>query len=706
MVAEQRLAALERAMAEQAVQIKTYTASIDSEKRELMDQLNAEFDRNRVALVTVVNGAREEFLEIKKNLGDLYGHTADAFHEVRNKVNELEATMVNFKGGTSEKNFKGYLPTKNLVPKMFGNIEEEWRKWQDDVMDYMDTQRPGMRAFLKKVEAEPNKIDEEWIAAQSAVHPPEVVKDKVNVYRALKGLTEGEARMVVQAAKEENGFDAWKQLHQRFGLSLAAKQGKVMCDVSGMVAKPAKSPAETRSLVTELERRVRVAEEVTGTALNDGHIKSILASFLDNTTRAHTSQYQGTNSSYADLKRAVLEFCNNNIAVKADPDAMAIGRIEAEADTTYYDEKLEHSHEWENVHEHIAAVSAHTQCFRCHGYGHMSNQCPTQKGKGKGGKPGAEPGYGKAKGKGWFESKGSGKSSFPSKGGGKAKGKGPRLGCWTCGGQHFASECPNQGKGKGGGKGIHAIEEWPTPNEIRCLSTLSKVKVVPTQNRFSVLAEAEDDGKDGNVQDGDSHAGRVDTTAWSGYARVSQSRDAQKKDRQGFDEVQKRSRAGSHCKGHGALGGKLSPLQTIEPESVCAIGEKPEWEIVEFAVDSGASETVIPENAAKSVRLTPSEASVRGVMYEVANGERIPNLGEKVLQGYTDGEGLVRQVKAQVCEVNKPLLSVHKLVQAGNNVVFNSEGAYIEDKTNGERVWLRESGGMYMAKMWIPTAGF
>ena len=82
MVAEQRLAALERAMAEQAVQIKTFTASIESEKRELMEQLNAEFDTNRVALVTVVNGAREEFLDIKKNIGDLYGHTADAFHDI------------------------------------------------------------------------------------------------------------------------------------------------------------------------------------------------------------------------------------------------------------------------------------------------------------------------------------------------------------------------------------------------------------------------------------------------------------------------------------------------------------------------------------------------------------------------------------------------------------------------------------------------
>ena len=97
-------------------------------------------------------------------------------------------------------------------------------------------------------------------------------------------------------------------------------------------------------------------------------------------------------------------------------------------------------------------------------------------------------------------------------------------------------------------------------------------------------------------------------------------------------------------------------------------------------------------------------------MYEVANGERIPNLGEKVLKGFTDGDSVVRSIKAQVCEVNKPLLSVSKLVQSGNTVVFSPDGAYIEDRAHSGRIWLREDGGMYMARMWLPTnpasAGF
>ena len=68
--------------------------------------------------------------------------------------------------------------------------------------------------------------------------------------------------------------------------------------------------------------------------------------------------------------------------------------------------------------------------------------------------------------------------------------------------------------------------------------------------------------------------------------------------------------------------------------------------------------------------------------------------------------GVVRSLTAQVCDVSKPLLSVHRLVQAGSTVVFNSQGAYIQDDTTQERMYLVESGGMYMLKLWVPAAGF
>ena len=147
----------------------------------------------------------------------------------------------------------------------------------------------------------------------------------------------------------------------------------------------------------------------------------------------------------------------------------------------------------------------------------------------------------------------------------------------------------------------------------------------------------------------------------------------------------------------------LRIFKTIEPEGVNVVQDK-EWEEIELAVDSGASETVIGEDMLTAVETKEGPASRRGVQCEVASGVRIPNIGEKKFEGFTE-EGLPRNLKAQVCEVNKALLSVHRLVQTGNRVVFDDAGSYIEDKTTGERMWLREQGGMCMLKMWVRGEG-
>ena len=102
------------------------------------------------------------------------------------------------------------------------------------------------------------------------------------------------------------------------------------------------------------------------------------------------------------------------------------------------------------------------------------------------------------------------------------------------------------------------------------------------------------------------------------------------------------------------------------------------------------------------------EAGRRGFEYEVANGVRIPNLGEKTFIGYTD-DGVMKRLTSQVCDVNKALLSVKKITANGHRVVFDSEGSFIEDKMSGNKVWMREEGGMWMLKMWVNTkeaAGF
>ena len=83
----------------------------------------------------------------------------------------------------------------------------------------------------------------------------------------------------------------------------------------------------------------------------------------------------------------------------------------------------------------------------------------------------------------------------------------------------------------------------------------------------------------------------------------------------------------------------------------------------------------------------------------------IPNLGEKQFKGVAE-DGSVKNITAQVCEVNKSLLSVSKAVKAGNRVVFDGEESYVENKATGEKTWLVEENGMFALKLWVKTSPF
>ena len=106
----------------------------------------------------------------------------------------------------------------------------------------------------------------------------------------------------------------------------------------------------------------------------------------------------------------------------------------------------------------------------------------------------------------------------------------------------------------------------------------------------------------------------------------------------------------------------------IEPEGYNSVMDG-EWQEVELAVDSGATETVIDTNTLTHVKAVEGPAFKRCVKYEVTNDESIPNLGNKSFKGFTE-EGTLKNINAQVYEVNKPLLSVSKVVAVGNKVIF------------------------------------
>ena len=102
--------------------------------------------------------------------------------------------------------------------------------------------------------------------------------------------------------------------------------------------------------------------------------------------------------------------------------------------------------------------------------------------------------------------------------------------------------------------------------------------------------------------------------------------------------------------------------------------------------------------------LKESEGSRKGVEYKCANGDSIPNLGEKKFAAWTQ-ENVGRIFKAQVCGVQQGLLSVKRMVAAGHRVIFDPQGSYIEDVDSHEQMALKERNGMYFLSLWTKGYG-
>ena len=125
------------------------------------------------------------------------------------------------------------------------------------------------------------------------------------------------------------------------------------------------------------------------------------------------------------------------------------------------------------------------------------------------------------------------------------------------------------------------------------------------------------------------------------------------------------------------VAGSLRLFRERDKETLNYVGANG-WEEIELAVDSGASETVVGPAMAQSADLQEGNTFKRNKVYEMADGVTIPNLGEKEFVGVSK-EGIKKELRAQVCDINKGLLSVNRVVDAGNRVVFSPDGSYIED---------------------------
>ena len=183
-------------------------------------------------------------------------------------------------------------------------------------------------------------------------------------------------------------------LYHQNGTSPARKQGIVIAEFSGMVAKPAKTPQETVVLMTDMDKRMKMIADITTEQISEIHKKSVLIGILDPMTRQHTAMLHG--EGFEVLAQKVLEFANHATAANSGPTPMQLGQFGAGHG------ECQHQHApaeggwtadggWdENLQDgQFNLIGPNTKCYNCQGFGHIARNCPqpqNPKGFGKCGK--------------------------------------------------------------------------------------------------------------------------------------------------------------------------------------------------------------------------------------------------------------------------------------------------------------------------------
>ena len=124
---------------------------------------------------------------------------------------------------------------------------------------------------------------------------------------------------------------------------------------------------------------------------------------------------------------------------------------------------------------------------------------------------------------------------------------------------------------------------------------------------------------------------------------------------------------------------------------------------MELTIASGAGENVMPGYMAPSTPVTESKEA--GVMYTAANGDMMPNRGCKRVK-VTTHEGQLRTMNMQITDVNRALMSVAKICDAGHTVTFNHTGGVIRNNQSGEETKFRRENNVYRMTVKVNEQGF
>ena len=549
----------------------------------------------------------------------------------------------------------------------FGGEDGRWKEWHYQfgvATNAYDTKTAMVMELVERIELTEITTDQIQLELEDA-HEEWMTDTHAGLFSVLCLLTSGEANMLVRSCEDKNGYTAWKKLYDRFNPKTPASLTAAWREV--VRPKKVKDLREAGKAIDVWEGKVAALKKEHGEEPTVGLKASLLLEMLPDS--AQMTVAQGMNSKkldYETLKAKIKLMANVQIDYST-PKPMDIGELKDDSDEPYWNDEGEDFY--------VDAIGT-TTCHRCGGVGHFARECGTAKGKGK------DIGKGKGFGKGTGKDGGKGK--------GKDSGKGKGKGCYNCGGNHFARECPHGGvASKGGGKTNRGC--------FTCGGYGHRAAECPTIVRaIEHEDEEESDRSIGSMwmcEVGSLDGWRVARAGCRGAAGCR--RGAEKFERAAFKSPSNGVRVETSNR-FAALTGNNHQLENW----VQSLQNEEAWKeagTAEITIDSAADESVCPWDWGKAFR-TKEVAEMKKMRFRNASGGKMEHYGEKRVTFMTNDQDRVIGMDFQVSDVKRPLAAVWRIAEKGNLVQFGPrrEDNFIRNIETGERTEIRRKGRSYV----------
>ena len=90
----------------------------------------------------------------------------------------------------------------------------------------------------------------------------------------------------------------------------------------------------------------------------------------------------------------------------------------------------------------------------------------------------------------------------------------------------------------------------------------------------------------------------------------------------------------------------------------------------------------------------------------MANGQSIPNLGDRRCLVWTEGASQVEKMNMQAADVRKGLLSLSRCADMGFEGRFGRRAGALICESTGEFIPLVRKGNLYVLRVWVKAASF